>query len=301
MGFGLRELLVFRIEVDDAGKVAGIADIHRVGKCLLRCLWRILPREQILIEDVVGVVGCNESLHGQSHLVSEQRGTDVSEIAAWHTYDKVTLLPTFLLKLHGLRNGVEVVERLGEEASHVDAVGRRELHVAAEFFVHEGILHQCLTIVENAVYLNGGDVPPECCKLALLNLAHLSFGIEDVDVYALYTEESIGNGRTCVATCCNKHVDGGPFRLIRCLDKVLQESRHEAGTNILEGQRRAMKELQRIDVVLHLDDGGLERKRVADNLLQGFCLDIFSEKSLGHLASNLLERHLGHLLEKLLG
>ena len=68
-----------------------------------------------------------------------------------------------------------------------------------EFGIHEGILHQSLTIVEHAVNLNGCDILAESSKLALLYGADLSLGIKHIDVDTIDTQETVGYGRACIA------------------------------------------------------------------------------------------------------
>ena len=77
-----------------------------------------------------------------------------------------------------------------------------------EFLVHERVLHQSLTVIEDAVNLYGCDVLSERSKLAFLNLAHLAFRIAYIHVDTLYSEETVGYCRTCVARCGNENIHG---------------------------------------------------------------------------------------------
>ena len=97
--------------------------------------------------------------------MSEEGGTDITEVAAGHAHHQVIGLALFLHP--GI--GVEVVECLWQETGHVDRVGRCQFHVLVQLRIHEGVLDQCLTIVEDTVHLNGGDVFAECCELTLLD------------------------------------------------------------------------------------------------------------------------------------
>ena len=76
-----------------------------------------------------------------------------------------------------------------------------------QFSIHEGILDQCLTVIENTINLNGGDVLSKCGELALLNGADFAFGVEHIDVDALNTEGTVGNCATCVARSSHEDVD----------------------------------------------------------------------------------------------
>ena len=109
---------------------------------------------KIFVEDVIGVVGGDETLHGQTHPLAEQTCADVSEIAGWDANNHlIGLAHTLQLSV-----GVEIIERLGKETGHIDGVGGSELHVGIQIRIHEGGLHQTLAIVEHAVNLNCCDV-----------------------------------------------------------------------------------------------------------------------------------------------
>jgi hypothetical protein len=68
------------IKVKDAGKVAGITYVHGIGNGLLGGLRIVFARFQIFIKDVIGIVGCNETLDRQSHPLAEQPCGEVPEI-----------------------------------------------------------------------------------------------------------------------------------------------------------------------------------------------------------------------------
>ena len=107
------------VEVKYAGKVARVAHIHGIGDSLHRGARTVLACLQVLVEDIVAVVGGNEALDGEPHTVGKESGTEVTEVAAGHTDDQPVGLA---LTLH-LGIGIEVVERLREEAGHIDGVG----------------------------------------------------------------------------------------------------------------------------------------------------------------------------------
>ena len=75
-----------------------------------------------------------------------------------------------------------------------------------EFAVDECALHHALTVVECSVHLDGGNVFAQCGKLAFLDVAHFSFGVEYIDMDTFNTEESIGHGTSCVARCGYEHI-----------------------------------------------------------------------------------------------
>ena len=112
-----------------------------------------------------------------------------------------------MLLLH-LSVCVEVVETLGQEAGHIDAVGGSELHPCIEFFVHESTLNKRLAVIEDTIHLYRCNVLPERCELTLLYGADLSLRVEHIDMDAFNSEETVGNGRTCIAAGGNEDIDG---------------------------------------------------------------------------------------------
>ena len=125
-----------------------------------------------------------------------------------------------------------------------------------EFCIHESTLHQCLTIVEYTIHLDGCDILSQGSELTLLNGRHLSFGIEHIHVDAINTKETVGYSRTSITRSGYQYVD----LLITLLltDKVLQQSGHETGTHILEGEGRTVKEFEGVDAVFHLNHRTVE-------------------------------------------
>ena len=153
--------------------------------------------------------------------------------------------------------------------------------------VEEGLLHQGLAVVEHAVDLDGGDVLAEGGELALLYLAHLAFGVEHVDVYALHAEETVGYGRAGVAAGGHEHVH--PLLLLLA-DEVLQQAGHEACAHVLEGQGGAVEEFERVDVLVDLHYRTVEREGVADDAPQVVGGYVLAEERIGHGAGDVVER-----------
>ena len=96
---------------------------------------------------------------------------------------------------------------MGQEASHIDAIGRGELHLGVKFFVHESILDEGLAVIENAIDLDCRNVLAKRCELAFLNRTDFSFGIKHIDMNAFYAQETVSYSRTGVATRGNKDID----------------------------------------------------------------------------------------------
>ena len=80
----------------------------------------------------------------------------------------------------------------------------------------------------------------------------------------VYTEESIGYSRACVAR--GGYKDIYLTVSIFLTDKVLEESGHESGTYILEGKGGTVEEFEGIDMILNLHDRTVEGQGVVDNL-----------------------------------
>ena len=153
--------------------------------------------------------------------------------------------------------------------------------------IHEGALHQGLTVIEDTIDLDGRDVLAQRGELALLNRTDLALRVEYIDMDALYAEEAIGYCRACIAR--GGHEDIDLLVVLLLTDKVLEQARHEPGTHILEGEGGAMEQLQRIDILLDLHHRTVEGEGVVDNLLQRIGLHILSEESVGYGVGNLLE------------
>ena len=195
-------------------------------------------------------------LHRQSHAGSEKSCSDIAEVTTRNADDHI--LTSRSCKSHALKLGigVEIIESLGQEARHIDGVGRSQLHVIVELLIHERVLHQRLTVIEDTVDLQCGDVAPQSSELALLDFANFSLGIENIDVDAVDAEEAVCHSRSCVARGCHEHVDlmMDACSLFVFLDEILQQTGHEAGTHIFESQSRAVEELKAVDVVFDLVD-----------------------------------------------
>ena len=115
-----------------------------------------------------------------------------------------------------------------------------------ELSIHEGALDEALAVVEHAIHLKGGDILPQRGELALLYGAYLTFGVEHIDMDALHAEKAVGHGRTRIARGSHKHINLFLLTVVCCLlaIEIPQQTGHETSTHILEGQRRAMIELE---------------------------------------------------------
>ena len=279
-------------EVEDAGEVARIAYVHRVGQRGHRGAWPIDARVEVVQEDVVAVVGGDEVRHGQPHTVRDESGGKVTEVAAGHTHDE-TLGTADAVHL-GV--GVEVIEGLRQEARDVDGVGRGELQVGVEVGVDEGGLDERLTVVEDAVHLQRGDVTPEGGELAFLNRADLALGVEYKDADAGHIEETVGYGAARVARGGHEHVDLATRPLTG--DEVAEHAGHEPCADVFEGQRGAVEEFEGVDRVRDGHDGRVKSQRVLYDAAEIALRHIVAKEGAGHVEGDLVKGHVLHPVDE---
>ena len=235
--------------------------------------------------------------------MAEEGRADIAEVAAGHAHHKVVGLAQCL------HSGVciEIIECLRQETGHIDAVGWGQLHVLVQFLIHKSRLHQRLTIVKDTIHLNSGNVLAQGGKLALLNGRDFSFGVEHIDVDALYAQETVGYGTSRVAACSHKDVDRPVCwsvtskRWTTSAQEITQQTCHKPGTYILEGKRRTVEQFQRVDIFCHFHHRTVEWQGVIDNVLQGVFVHIFSEEIAGYVIGNILELHILDVVEEGLG
>ena len=271
------------IQLADAGEVARVAHVHGVGDGRDGGTRLVVTRLQVTVEDVVAVVGGDEALDGQPHLLGKQSGGDVAEIPAGDADDHLVRLAQLLHP--GVR--LEVVERLRQEAGDVDGVGGRQVEARVEVGVEECLLHERLAVVEGAVYLQRGDVAPEGSELLLLDVADLPLGVEHVDADALDAEEAVCHGAPGVTGRGDEHMDRASAF---AADEVAQQTCHEACADVLECQRRSVIKFERVDAVGDLHERDVEVECVVDDALQVVGGDVVAEEVACHAVRHFLER-----------
>ena len=195
-------LVRFVVKSKNAGKVARVTHVHCIGDGLDRWFRRVNTRLEVLIENVVFVVGCDETADRHSHPFAEESSRDISEVSGWNADDDIVFLP----QLVELCYSIEVVECLREETSHVDGVGRCQFHVLVQVFVHKGGLDQSLAVVENTVDFQGCDVLSERRELTLLDRTYFTLRVEYEYADALHSQEAVRNGRACVSGSSYQYV-----------------------------------------------------------------------------------------------
>ena len=278
---------VVGVQVQDAGEVAGIAHVHRVGEGTEAQGRHVGARLQVLEEDVVPVVRRDETVDGKAHPRGHEGGAQVAEVSAGDADDE----PVGLAQARELRIAVEIVEGLRQEAGDIDAVGRRQPQGAAEVRVQEGGLDQGLAVIEAAVDLQGGDVLPQGGELGLLHGAHAAPGIQYEDVRARDAQEAVCDGAPGVTGRGDEDID------IPFLGEVPQEPGHEAGTDVLEGKGRPMEEFQGVDSFFHRHGRAVEGQGLRHDAVQFRAGDVLPEESGGHFLADLDEGHFGKAAE----
>ena len=114
---------------------------------------------------------------------------------------------------------------------------------------------------------------------------------------SLYTEETIGNGRTCITRCCYENVD---LLFTFLTNEILEQASHETGTYILEGESRTMEQLQGVDIWLYLYNRAVECQGIIYDLLQRVGIYILAKEGISYLVCNLLEAQLLDMVEEVL-
>ena len=81
----------------------------------------------------------------------------------------------------------------------------------------------------------------------------------------------------------------------------MQQARHEACADVLEGECGAVEEFECVDVRLHLNEGSVELEGVIYDASEIVGRDVLAEEGVGHAIGNLLEGEVGNLFEEVFG
>ena len=170
----------------------------------------------------------------------------------------------------GLRHGVEVVHHLRQEPADVHGVGRRQAHLATKIGVGKRLFRQPVTVVEAPVHGVRPDIPilrVEHRQLGFLRRADTTIRVEHDNPCMGDAVKRVRDRTPRVARRGGQHRQ----RLIAGVERR-HEPRHRPRANILERQRRPVKELERVDAGRHfheryreiqsLDDDRFERRGV---------------------------------------
>ena len=162
-----------------------------------------------------------------------------------------------------LRDGVKVVDRLRQQPADVHGIGGRQPHLSAQLCVAERLAREPVTVVEAARHGVRAHVRPlavEHRQLRFLRRADAAVRIEDHDARVRHAVKGVRHRAAGVAGRRDQHREG----VVREM-KGRHHARHHTRADVLERQRRPMKQLEREDAGLDLDEGDLEVERFDDN------------------------------------
>ncbi len=156
----------------------------------------------------------------------------------------------------------DVVRHLRRHARPVDRVGRGQSDALAQLLVAEQLLDDALAVVERAVDRDGVHVGRlDRRHLAPLHIAHAALGIEHDDLGTAARGEARDGRGARVARGRGQHRDVR----VALLEHVVEEPPDELQREILEGQRRAVEELEQPLAGVELDeraDRGVPEARI---------------------------------------
>ena len=203
-------------------------------------------------ENVVLVGGDHQPLDRQAHALGGVAGEDVAEIAGRHGEGDGPL------RRAEAGGGGEVIDDLGHDPAPVDRVHARQRRLLAEGGVIEHRLHQRLAVVEGAVDGDRMDVVcPRGRHLALLHRRDAAMREQDEHVGALAGGEGRDGGAARVAR--GGADDGGAAAALG--EDMVHQPGDELHRHVLEGQGRAVEELQHEVRRAELDEGRDSRMR----------------------------------------
>ena len=164
------------VQIEHTGKVTRIAHVHGVGNGSNGRTGTVFTGLQILIENIITVVGGNKTLHRQAHLFAKQSGCDISEVSARYTdHCIVRLSGTFQLGVC-----IEIIKRLRKKTGYIDGISGSQRKMFIQLLIHESRFYQCLTVVECSVYFERSNILSQRSKLLFLNLTDLPFRVKHI-------------------------------------------------------------------------------------------------------------------------
>ncbi|VVB62996.1 Uncharacterised protein [uncultured archaeon] len=155
------------IEAEEAGQIAGMADVHGIGDAVLARPDGLIDAGAHEARELVILVGRrHEPVHWKAHLESDEAAHEVAEVAAGHGEDRGLALGRCA------RVGEEVVDCLGQQPADVDGVGRGEAQ-ARKVGIDKCLLYKGLAVVELASDGQRVNVVPQGGHLAALSWCDL--------------------------------------------------------------------------------------------------------------------------------
>ena len=100
-------LVTVRVQGEDTGEIARVAHIHGIGQRGNTGPRRITTGLQVLIKDIVPIVGGDILIDRQTHLLRQQAGRQIPEVSAGNAGDKAGI------RLFQTSIGMEIIKRLG--------------------------------------------------------------------------------------------------------------------------------------------------------------------------------------------
>mmetsp|Transcript_28103 Transcript_28103/g.78809 ORF Transcript_28103/g.78809 Transcript_28103/m.78809 type:complete len:348 (-) Transcript_28103:51-1094(-) len=232
-------------------EVAGHAYVHAWRDTLRDGLAMVLALGEESVQNII-LVGCHHQLaNRKSHLLGVEARQDVTKVSGW---DGVVNELIFEFGVVGNSEVTpKVVRGLCQHAAPIDGVDGPQLDLVAEFGRVERCLDDVLTVIEGALHGNAVDVGVFHCRhLALLDGRNASQRKQDDAVDALLASQSVNGSGSGVAGCGTQHRQlasvGAGFQEV--LEKVAQHLQR----NVLEGERRPVKEFQN-SMTADLDHG----------------------------------------------
>ncbi len=163
-----------------------------------------------------------------------------------------------------------------------------------DILVHKSLFNHTLAVIENALHFVGRDILSQGRELKLLKFRDKSTGIKNVHIDIGDAKEAIRYGRTGVATCGSKHIDG----LSSEICEVAHDTRQETRTYVLKRQRRSMEQLKRLNVVGHFDNRHREVECILNHCLELVLRNVGAEEMLENLKANLCHTLAWHPIPK---
>ena len=274
-------------------EIARVATVHRYCQRRFALAWHKLARAQILGENVVFIVGNDNSLDRKTHFSGNHRSGEVAEVATRHRHHHLAHVVALFCQLTVCP---EVIESLRKQSGYIHALGTGEQHFFRQFGVVERLHHYVFAVGERTVHLDGGDIATERGELCDLERSELPLRIENIYMCALDAVETVGDGTARMTGSDGNHIDfttalfGGVV--------VRQQTRHEASANVLETHGRAMKQLQNVAIVAHVDERNGEIERFEHHIVKHLRVDVALQGIVGNGVTHLLQCHVAEVHHK---
>ena len=149
-----------------------------------------------------------------------------------------------------------------------------------EFFVHKGVLHECLAVVKCAVHLYCGDVLSECRELRFLDATHFPLRVQYKHSHSGHSEEAVCYCAAGVSRSGNQHIHHRFVVALRV--EIAEQACHEACTHIFEGECRSVEQLEAIHVACYVLERNIEIQCVIHDVFQHFRFNIFAKQCVGN-------------------